>query len=194
MLSSVYCLGEPLLKDEVETLGNSLKQKTEKAEGVGMPVDGWKNVAKKALMNFCIIYEQTHVYDTYDVSAKKKTGQNLYELVREWIIVLGREWGVRFLFYCSDGGPAEALCGRILLAWRRDMVVVHCSSHTWQLILGNLLTFNGKQFLKLLASFRPARTPARSAHNSALDLAGRLRRRVPQQQESLEDACYSQGG
>ncbi|KAF8593766.1 hypothetical protein BDV93DRAFT_460091 [Ceratobasidium sp. AG-I] len=120
--------------------GAALREEVLKAEGKirevvqGKPVtgicDGWRNVSKTSLVACMITADfKSYLSRVVDVTADRKTSDNLLEIVEATIDHAEHELGVRVIAWCTDAGGDERGMRRRLSEKRPHIITLDCYAH-----------------------------------------------------------------
>ncbi|KAF8703671.1 hypothetical protein RHS03_06185, partial [Rhizoctonia solani] len=126
-----------ILNDEVNKVMDELRKLVGGRVATGM-CDGWKNIKKDSLIASMITVDyEAHITNIHNVSAQRKTAQNLLELVRGEIEYCEKELGVKVIAWCTDAsGESRAMRNR-LVGHLPQLIMLDCYAHQINLIVGD---------------------------------------------------------
>ncbi|KAI9437199.1 hypothetical protein H4582DRAFT_1793114, partial [Lactarius indigo] len=117
------------LDKEVERVENHLKSKLDGKIATGQ-CDGWKNIAKASVVASMVTVDyEPFLIRTHDISANRKTGDNLLKLVLDDILYVKNKYGVVIIAWVTDDGGDGRRMRRLLLTFRPDLIVILCWAH-----------------------------------------------------------------
>ncbi|KAF8960686.1 ribonuclease H-like domain-containing protein, partial [Flammula alnicola] len=159
----------PILRKEAE----KVIVKTQKATNGKLATyqcDGWKNIAKTALITSMMqVNYVPYLLRTHDMTGRPKTGDELFELIKDDIIHTKNTYGVDIICVTTDDGPDGKKARRLI---KEDLSLAiaafECWAHQSSLMSGN--------YLGIKAPFMEAASKALEIikwfnnHQKALDL------------------------
>ncbi|KAH8981951.1 ribonuclease H-like domain-containing protein, partial [Lactarius hatsudake] len=127
------------LDKEVERVEDHLRSKLDGKIATGQ-CDGWKNIAKASIVASMVTVDyEPFLIRTHDISADRKTGDNLLKLVLDDILYVNSKYGVVIIAWVTDDGGDGRKMRRLLLGTRPDLVVILCWAHQINLMVGGYL-------------------------------------------------------
>ncbi|RXW18608.1 hypothetical protein EST38_g7244 [Candolleomyces aberdarensis] len=131
---------ESLLNKECERIISQTKDRIG-GKFASYQCDGWKNVAKTAVVSSMILVENEPIpIRTHDMTGRPKTGDELFSLVKDDFIHIRNTYGVEIISAVTDDGPDGKKMRRLI---KEDpelpMGVFECWAHQSNLMTGNYL-------------------------------------------------------
>ncbi|EKM49165.1 uncharacterized protein PHACADRAFT_48162, partial [Phanerochaete carnosa HHB-10118-sp] len=92
--------------------------------------DSWTAVNQHHYDAFMLsLASQVYSVKVYDVSADRKSGDRLFQLVEKVLYIVETYWKVEVVGACSDAGPDGAKAWCKLLRACKDIIFLDCYSH-----------------------------------------------------------------
>ncbi|XP_070678439.1 uncharacterized protein [Malus domestica] len=143
---SQYDLREPLLKEEVERVKQSLKKHEEEwaLNGCSIMTDAWSDRKRRSIMNLCVNCKEGTIFlSSNECSSEAHTGEYIFEYVDKCIEEVGSQNVVQVV---TDNASNNMAAATKMLEKRPHMFWTSCATHTLNLMLqgiGNLPRFKG---------------------------------------------------
>ncbi|THH15178.1 hypothetical protein EUX98_g9503 [Antrodiella citrinella] len=134
---SAYTLSGPVLDQQAKEVEQRMKSRLSGKLGTGQ-CDGWKNVARTSVVSSLITVDyEPYLIDTHDVSAERKTADNLLNIVIMNIMYAMMTLEVTVIAWCSDAGGDSASMRRKLVQRYPWLIVLDCWAHQIHLVVGD---------------------------------------------------------
>ncbi|KAF8960112.1 ribonuclease H-like domain-containing protein, partial [Flammula alnicola] len=116
-------------------------QKATKGKLTTYQCDGWKNIAKTALITSMMQVDYIpYLIRTHDMTGRPKTGDELFALIKDDILYTQNTYGVKVICVTTDDGPDGKKARRLI---KEDLnlaiAVFECWAHQSSLMSGNYL-------------------------------------------------------
>jgi hypothetical protein len=138
-----YEIGGPLLKEEVFTIDEYLKELKASWTETGCTImsDGWRDQKGRTLINFLVSSPRgTMFIKSVDTSDMVKDAKNLFILLDEVVEKVGEENVVQII---TDNASNYIAAGKLLMEKRRHLFWSPCTAHCIDLILEKIGKMKG---------------------------------------------------
>ncbi|KAF8989859.1 ribonuclease H-like domain-containing protein, partial [Cyathus striatus] len=102
--------------------------------------DGWKNVVKTSVITSMMTVDSLpYLLCTHDMTGKSKTGDKLFNLVKDNIVYMESTYGVNMIMITTDDGPDGKKMRHLHAATYPHIAMFVCWAHQSGLLTGNYL-------------------------------------------------------
>ncbi|KAM2798942.1 hypothetical protein COP1_003841 [Malus domestica] len=132
---SQYDLRDPLLKEEVERVKQSLKKHEEEwaLNGCSIMTDAWSDRKRRSIMNLCVNCKEGTIFlSSKECSSEAHTGEYIFEYVDKCIKEVGSQNVVQVV---TDNASNNMVVATKMLEKRPHMFWTSCATHTLNLML-----------------------------------------------------------
>ncbi|KAH7913714.1 ribonuclease H-like domain-containing protein [Hygrophoropsis aurantiaca] len=100
--------------------------------------DGWKNIAKASLVSSMVTVDfEPYLVRTHNMSAERKTGENLLSRVKSDIEYAESHFGVSIIAWCTDAGSDALKMRKELTKAMPWIITIDCWAHQLNLVVGD---------------------------------------------------------
>ncbi|KIK74275.1 hypothetical protein PAXRUDRAFT_836014 [Paxillus rubicundulus Ve08.2h10] len=143
LLPGSKLLSGRILDEEAAKVVEGMKSKVKDRFATGQ-CNGWKNIVKSSIVASTINVEHVpYLLNTFDISGKPKTAENLLEIVSSEIKYSMDVLRVKIVAWLSDAGGDSAKMRRLLVCKMPHIIVIDCWSHQVNLIVGDIFKIKG---------------------------------------------------
>jgi hypothetical protein len=138
-IPSRWVLSNRLLSEEYEKVKTPMNELINSSSNLVLVSDGWTNVNKEHLVNFCIKCpnQKTFFYSSIDTSGIQQTGENVAAQILRVIEEIGAE---KFSGVITDNAPVMAAAWKIIEAKYRHISANGCAAHCVNLLIGDMIS------------------------------------------------------